>query len=164
MCGFPARPSEPAGREKRGLTYALEELLELHRRAHVALDLELAGHVGARRVQLARDDPLEVLLRARDRAVRVGRDALGDFDLAVVDRDGPLAGAADVEDVGVRHPRGAGPVHPALEALEQLAHALGHGGSLAQGTTGSTCSRRPARDEGSGSTSRAATTGAAAQT
>src|SRR5205085_8040219 len=35
--------------------YELEELLELHRRAHVALDLELAGHVGARRVALTGD-------------------------------------------------------------------------------------------------------------
>src|SRR5262245_16291150 len=40
----------------------LEELLELHGRTHVALDLQLAGHVRRRRVLLAGDDLLEVLL------------------------------------------------------------------------------------------------------
>src|SRR5919201_1712669 len=99
-----AIPPPPAG------DAALEELLELHRRAHVALDLELAGHVGARRIQLARDDSLEVLLGARDRAIGVGRGALGDADAAVVDGDRPPACAVDVEDVGVGHPHRAGDV------------------------------------------------------
>src|SRR5690349_7369448 len=75
----------------------LEQLLELHRRAHVALDLELAGHVGARRVLLARHDLLERLLGRRDHSVRVA-PTLGHGDLAVVDVDLPLAGAVDVED------------------------------------------------------------------
>src|SRR5262249_16539461 len=40
----------------------LEELLELQCRAHVARDLELAGHVSGRRVLLAVDDAGEGLL------------------------------------------------------------------------------------------------------
>src|SRR5204862_367373 len=35
----------------------LEELLELHRGAHVSFDLELPGHIGARSVLLAADEP-----------------------------------------------------------------------------------------------------------
>src|SRR2546423_7695085 len=133
-CGFymPRRSRIKWGRS--------EELLQLHGRAHVAFDLELAGHVGARRVELARDDPLEVLLRARDRAVGVGRDPFLDGHLAVVDRDRPLAGAVDVEDVGAVHPGGAGLVDPRLQALEELACALGHRlASLSPGPPGPTC-------------------------
>src|SRR6476659_9372401 len=59
-----------------------EDLLELHRRAHVALDLELAGHVRGGRVLLARDDLLERLDRGGDRAVAAGV-ALVDGDAAV---------------------------------------------------------------------------------
>src|SRR5205085_10834879 len=94
---------------------------------HVALDLELSGHVGACRVELAGDDALEALRGARDRGVGAGGGAFGDADAAVVDRDRPLPGAVDVEGVGVRHPGGAGRVDPALQALEELAHAFGHG-------------------------------------
>ena len=47
----------------------LEEFLELHCRAHVALDLQLAGHVGGGRVQVAAEQLLEVLLGGRDRRV-----------------------------------------------------------------------------------------------
>src|SRR5262245_24672493 len=62
---------------------AREELLELHRGAHIALELQLAGHIGARRVLLASDDLLEDLLRSADRAV-------GSVGHAVLDRDGAV--------------------------------------------------------------------------
>src|SRR5436853_7071024 len=45
-CGFYTARWAPCKRRPS------EELLELHRGAHVALDLQLSGHVGARRVQL----------------------------------------------------------------------------------------------------------------
>ena len=47
-----------------------EELLELHGRAHVALDLQLARHVRRGRVLLAGDDLGELVGRRRDRGVR----------------------------------------------------------------------------------------------
>src|SRR5947209_2265655 len=77
----------------------LEEFLQLHRGAHVALDLQLAGHVGARRVLLAADDLLERLLGGGDH--RVGLlAALRHAHAAVVDADRPLARAVDVEEEG----------------------------------------------------------------
>src|SRR5262249_37857958 len=45
----------------------LEEFLQLHRRAHVALDLELSGHVRGGRVLLALRELLERLGRRGDR-------------------------------------------------------------------------------------------------
>src|SRR5690242_11457887 len=41
-----------------GASARSEKLLELHRRAHVALDLELAGHESRHRVQLAGHEPV----------------------------------------------------------------------------------------------------------
>src|SRR5258708_10594404 len=102
-----------------------EELLELHRSAHVALDLQLPGHVGARRVLLAGDDLLERLLGGRDDHVGVAA-ALADADLAVVDVDLPLSGALDVEDVRVAHARGLRGVGLRLEVREEILDGSGH--------------------------------------
>src|SRR6266540_4174317 len=101
----PAPGSRPAGgRAIRRLSESslnrLEELLELHRRADVALDLQLAGHVRGRRVLLAAADLLERLGRRRDRHVGVAA-ALVDRQLPVADVDEPLALALDVEEVRV---------------------------------------------------------------
>ncbi len=49
----------------------LKQLLELHGGAHVALDLQLPGHVGARWVLLARDDLREGLLGGGDNGVGI---------------------------------------------------------------------------------------------
>src|SRR5258708_34951815 len=77
MPGTASRESDQAGRSSSSSVCARtsavtrwifsEDLLELHGRAHVALDLELARHVGRRGVLLARDDLLERLARGRDR-------------------------------------------------------------------------------------------------
>src|SRR4029077_12830683 len=105
-----AHPSQRARRSSNWMSDLLacrsvgsEQLLQLHRSTHVALDLELAGHVGARRVLLAADDLLERLLGGRDHRVGI-LAAFGDVHLAVLDLDRPLAGAVDVEEVRVRHP------------------------------------------------------------
>ena len=121
-----ATPSAARPASQQAESFArLKELLELHRGAHVALDLELAGHVGARRVLLAGDDLLEGLLGGLDRRVGVAA-ALGDRDLAVVDVDLPLAGAVDVEDVRVASCPRSSSVGPRLEVLEELLDGVGH--------------------------------------
>jgi predicted GNAT family acetyltransferase len=102
-----------------------EELLQLHRRAHVALDLDLAGHVGARRVLLPGDDLLEGLPGRADRHVGVAA-ALGHAHRAVLDVHLPQAGPLDVEHVRVGHPGGLRRVGAAREGREELLHALGH--------------------------------------
>src|SRR5919197_59170 len=93
----------------------LEELLELHRLAHVAFHLELAGHVGGGRVLLAAGDLHESLRRGGDRGNGVAA-VLADGDLAVV----------DLEAVGGGQAAGLRGVHPCLEALEELSRALDH--------------------------------------
>src|SRR5919197_4095228 len=103
----------------------LEELLELHRLAHVAFHLELAGHVGGGRVLLAAGDLHESLRRGGDRAIGVAA-VLADGDLAVVDVDGPGACTVDLEAVGGGQAACLRGVHPCLEALEELSRALDH--------------------------------------
>jgi hypothetical protein len=98
----------------------LEELLELHRGAHVTLDLELAGHVRGRRVLLTRGDRAEGLLGRTDLDVRVS-PALGHFDGAVGDVHLPDARAFDVEDIRVVHPGRLGRIDPGREGVEELA-------------------------------------------
>src|SRR2546430_670483 len=97
----------------------LEELLQLHRGTHVAFDLQLAGHVGTRRVLLAVHHLRERLLRRRDDRVGIPL-AFTDSDLAIADVDLPLPGALDVEEVRVVHSRGLRLVDAALQALEEL--------------------------------------------
>src|SRR5258705_5618884 len=99
-----------------------EELLQLHRSAHIPFDLELARHVGAGRVLLAADDLLERLIGGGYDRVGI-LPTFGDADLAVPDLDRPLAGAVDVEDVRVRHPGDLRRVRTALEAVEELLHS-----------------------------------------
>src|SRR5579864_8421325 len=105
---------------------ALEELLQLHRGAHVAFDLQLPGHVGARGVLLAGDDLLERLLRRRDGYVGVGTAFLHRHR-AVVDVDRPLAGALDVEEVRVRHARRLRRIGARREVREEVLNCLSHG-------------------------------------
>src|SRR3954466_9329488 len=101
-----AQRSQPAPRSSSWRSdLGSEQLLQLHRSTHVALDLQLPGHVGARRVLLAGNDLLEGFLGGLDGGVGVAA-ALADADLAVVDVDLPLAGPVDVEHVRVRHARG----------------------------------------------------------
>src|SRR5206468_3928779 len=100
---------------------------------HVALDLELAGHVGGRRVLLAAHDLLERLLRRRDRAVRAVA-ALRDGDRAVVDVDLPRARAFDLEHVRVAHARRLRRIDPLLEPVEELPDAVSHLASSARMT------------------------------
>ncbi len=107
----------------------LEELLQLHRRAHVALDLELPGHVGGGRVLLAVDDRHHRLLGGRDRRVGLAA-AVGHLDLAVLDLDEPLAGTLDVEQVRVVHPGRLLGIGAGRQAVEELLHVLSHLGSL----------------------------------
>ena len=59
----PRATASPAARCSSSSRTRLEQLLQLHGGAHVALDLQLAGHVGGRRVLLAGDDLLEGLAR-----------------------------------------------------------------------------------------------------
>src|SRR5579872_1205136 len=106
-------------------TEDLEELLELHRRAHVALDLQLAGHVGARRVLVAGDDLLEGLLGGGDGDVGVPA-TFGDGDGAVVDVHLPRARAFDLEDVGIGHPCRLRRIRTRREGREEVLHALSH--------------------------------------
>src|SRR5207237_10625624 len=100
-----ASSSRPRSCSASRLSLTGKELLELHGRPHVALELELAGHVGARRVLLARDDLLEDLLGGTDRAVGAIVHAVLDRDLALGDLHRPLSRALDVEGVRVVHAR-----------------------------------------------------------
>src|ERR671931_110217 len=136
----------------------LEELLELHRLAHVAFHLELAGHVGGGRVLLAAGDLHESLRRGGDRAIGVAA-VLADGDLAVVDVDGPGAGAVDLEAVGRGHAGRLGRVDSRLQRLEELARALHRGRDY---RTGSGSRRRRARAGGSSAASTKPGTAAAA--
>src|SRR5436305_2002783 len=106
--------SEPADDGRRS-----EQLLELHRSAHVALDLQLAGHVGAGRILLAARDLLERLLRGRDHGVRI-LAAFGDAHLAVVDVYLPFARSVDVEQERVGHTGCLLGIDAALEGVEEL--------------------------------------------
>src|SRR5262245_24290782 len=108
-----------------------EELLELHRGAHVAVDLELPGHVGGRGILLTARDRLERLLGGVDRHVAVG-GALRDLDGSVGQGPLPRAVARDLEDVRVVHAGGVGRVDTRLEGLEELA-GLHRAASLPKG-------------------------------
>ena len=98
---------------------ASEELLELHGGAQVAFDLQLARHVGRRRVLFARDDLVERLAGRGDRRVGVAA-AFCDAELPVGNRDEPLALVFDVEEVRVRHSRQLRRVGARLEAVEEI--------------------------------------------
>src|SRR5512138_203475 len=76
-----------------------EDLLQLEGEAHVALDLELAGHERHLRVQLPVDDREEVLIHGRHRALRARRGARLDLAarLGAVRGPRPPARPADVE-------------------------------------------------------------------
>src|SRR3954465_776021 len=137
---------------------SLEEFLQLHRGAHVSFDLELAGHVGARRVLLAARDLLERLLGGRDRHVAVA-GSLGDFHGAVLNVDLPRAGALDVEHVGVVHPGSLRCVDTALERVEELPRAHGSNPTSVAGS-----SFRARRAGGRRTVSGTASIGAAAAT
>src|SRR5215210_6374543 len=100
-------------------TRVLEQLLELHGRAHVALDLQLARHVRRRRVLGAGSDLLEGLRRRRDRHVGVS-PTLVDRQVAVLDVDEPLSLALDVEQVRVVDAGELRLVDARLEALEEV--------------------------------------------
>src|SRR6266566_9637171 len=103
-----------------------EDLLELHRGAHVALDLQLARHVGGRRVLLAADDLRERLPAGADRGVGVTR-ARRDGDRAVADVDMPVALALDLEEVRVAHACELRRVGAVGKGVEELACSHGSG-------------------------------------
>src|SRR5712691_1069218 len=126
---FPARRAKPGSALPRKRSIRLEELLELHGRPHVALDLQLAGHVGRRRILLAARDLRERLLGGRDRGVGAARVALGHLHGPVVDGDRPLL-PVDVEQVRIRHPGRLRLVDPGLETPEELPRACRHHASL----------------------------------
>src|SRR5919108_1372661 len=136
-----------------------EELLKLHRLAHVTLHLELARHVRRGRVLLAVGDPHERLARGRDRGVGVAA-VLADADSPVVNVKGPGAGAVDLEAVGRRQPTRLGQIDPRLKGFEELPRAFGHWPRAY--ITGSAASRRRARLDGSSAASTRPATGAAA--
>src|SRR5581483_8107467 len=96
-----------------------EQLLELHGRTHVALDLQLPRHVGRRRVLLAGDDLVERLPARGDRRVRVAA-ALAHVELSVRHGDEPLSLAVDVEEVRVVHAGELRLVRARLQAVEEL--------------------------------------------
>src|SRR5689334_3335553 len=135
----------------------LEELLELHRLAHVALHLQLPGHVRGGRVLLAVRDFPERLGSGRDRAVGVAV-ALGDRHLAVVDVHDPCARAVDVELVARRHPLRLRLVDAGRERLEELPRLH----EARDYRTGSGSRRVCARLDGSINASASPTSGAAA--
>src|SRR5690349_3995158 len=149
--------TRPAGQPQARARCDSEELLQLHRSAHVPFDLELPGHVGAGCVLLAAGDLLERLLGGRDRDVAVVR-AFGHLDAAVLYVDLPLAGAVDVEHVRVVHACGLGRIHAALETFEELPGAHG------ENPTSAGSSRSRLRAGGSMNASALATSGAAAAT
>src|ERR671924_1463498 len=129
-----------------------EQLLQLHRLAHVALDLQLSGHVGRGRVLLALGDLHERLGRCRDSGVGIAA-VLGDGYVAVVDVNVPRARAVDLEPVAARHPGRLDRVDPRLQRLEELSRALGHAREVTafalSGATESTRHfRRPPRAPG----------------
>src|SRR6476620_3735679 len=138
--------TRPAGQPQARARCDSEELLQLHRSAHVPFDLELPGHVGAGCVLLAAGDLLERLLGGRDR------------DVAVVRAFGPLDAAVDVEHVRVVHACGLGRIHAALETFEELPGAHG------ENPTSAGSSRSRLRAGGSMNASALATSGAAAAT
>ena len=142
----------------------LEELLELHRRAHVALDLQLARHVGGRRVLLAAEDLLEVLFARRDRRSRPCRRPLATLTAPSVDRDEPFAGAVDVEQVACCSCPQFRRIGARGQSLEELACRLRHRADITTGPRASGSSLRRARDGGRRSVSARPASGAAAQT
>src|SRR3954467_6029074 len=155
-----AQRSRPAPRSSSWrIDAGSEQLLKLHRSTHVTLDLELASHVGARRVLVTADDLLERLLGGRDHGVGI-LTALGDVDLAVLDTDGPFSGAFDVEEIGVRHPRRLRGVCATFEIVEELLDS-GHGSNP---TSVAASSLRLSRPLGSCTASRIANRGATAAT
>src|SRR5579862_348961 len=97
-----------------------EELLQLQRRAGVAGDLELAGHVGGDGVLLAGGDAAERLPAHRDRDVRL-RTAFAHMNGAVANLDEPLALAVDVEKIRVVDAVDPRRIGARLERLEELA-------------------------------------------
>src|SRR5438067_9716051 len=131
------RQAPPGPRLLNGL--AREELLQLHRGAHVAFELELARHVGARRVLLARDDLLKDLLRGTDRAIHPVYETVVHADAAFLDLDRPLAGTFDVKGVRVVHARRLRRVGAGRKRLEELLHVAWHP-SLLLGVPASLCS------------------------
>src|SRR5215211_1151612 len=145
--------------------YSSKKLLKLESGAHVALDLELAGHVGRGGVQLALRDPLERLRVRHDRGVCV-LGPLGHRDRSVGDAHRPLTGAVDVENVGVRHAGRLHGVDPGLEAVEECAHAVRRHvrGTLHHGVTSSGSSDLRARVDGRNAARASAATGIAAAT
>src|SRR3954447_18082765 len=96
----------------------LEELLELERSSHVALDLQLSRHVRGRRIGLAASDLHQCLLAGGDRAIGV-LCALGDGGGSVGHRDSPGTHAGDVEHVAVVHAGGLGRVNLRGELVEE---------------------------------------------
>src|SRR5579859_189279 len=56
-------------KEARLLRSLLQKLADLERHAHRARDLELAGHVGEGRVEIALDQLLQILQAERERGV-----------------------------------------------------------------------------------------------
>src|SRR5947207_1951257 len=109
----PEMPAFPASEE------TLKEFLKLHRGAHVARDLELAGHVGGGRVLLAGNDLLEVLLGGRNRAVRVAV-TLADGHGSALNRHEPLAGAVNVEQIAVLHLAELGCIRARRQVFEEV--------------------------------------------
>src|SRR5262249_14353297 len=128
-----ARPAPPAGQrrpEPAGRAgWSGEEILELHRGADVAADLELAGHVRRERVLLAVADALEGLLGRRDRAI-ASVVALVDHELSVVDLHRPRARSVDREDVGRVDAFDPAPVGALGQRLEEFLRALAHDARL----------------------------------
>src|SRR5919201_440622 len=132
-----APPSLSASKATARSRIPSEELLKLHRLAHVTLHLELARHVRRGRVLLAVGDPHERLARGRDRGVGVALEA-----------------------VGRRQPTRLGRIDPRLKGFEELPRAFGHWPRAY--ITGSAASRRRARLDGSSAASTRPATGAAA--
>src|SRR5262249_3077872 len=100
-----------------------QQRLQLGRGADVALDLDLPGHHGGRRVLLAGHELAEDLLPLAEAHVRPAV-ALGAVDLPVVDRDEPRARVLDLEEVRVRDPGGLLRRDALGQGLEELADAL----------------------------------------
>src|SRR5919201_760251 len=101
----PAPPPRLSASSTTATNRTSEQLLELHRLAHVALDLELAGHVRGGRVLLALRDLHERLARGGDGGVGLVA-VLADADVAVVHVDGPGACPVDLESIGGGEPTG----------------------------------------------------------
>src|SRR5262249_48330484 len=123
-----------------------QQVFQLHRRADVAADLQLPGHIRGERILLAFDDAQEDLLRGLEGALAT-LVALAHRHVAAFDLHSPDAGALDVEDVArveLGRVRAVRSVGQRLEELPYGSVHLGCRGYLTRGRSRGPTASAPA--------------------